>query len=144
MDKNSDQDKDFQLWAKPLLDAAVSQLMDRQVLDDSKIEARVVWGIKDSVFIAQIREYGKQESFRWLISGNDFPMDELSGTLAEKPKDAARHFSLKWQLGAEQVRKMDDQTKNRLASGQDTKAMSDRLSLQAEMLYELVENSSIW
>lgn len=144
MDNKSDQDNDFHLWAKPLLDTAVNQLMDSQVLGDSKIEARVVWGLKDRVFIAQIREYGKQESFRWLISGNDFPVDEVSGNMAEKPKDAARHFSLKWQLGAEQVRKMDDEARNKLALGQDTNAMSERLSLQAEMLYDLVEDSSIW
>jgi hypothetical protein len=144
MDKTSDQDNDFQLWAKPLLDAAVSQLMDSQVLGDSKIEARVVWGITRRVFIAQIREYDKEESFRWLISGSDFPLDEVSGNVAEQPKDAARHFSLKWQLGAEQVLKMDDETRNRLAPGKDTKAMSERLRLQAEMLYELAEDNSIW
>ena len=144
MDKDSDQDTDFQLWAKPLLDAAVNQLMNNQVLQNSNIEARVVWRITESIFIAQIREYSQQESFRWLIGGNDYPVDEVSGSVAEQPKDVARHFALKWQLGAEQIRKMDDEARNRLASGQDTNAMSDRLSLQAEMLYELAENTSIW
>jgi hypothetical protein len=144
MDKDSDQDNDFKLWVKPLLDAAVSQLMNNNVLGDAKIEARAVWGITEQVFIAQVREYGEQVSFHWLISGGDFPVDEVSGNVAELPRDAARHFSLKWQLGAEQVRNMDDETRNRLSPGQDTQAMSERLRLQAEILYELVEDNSIW
>ena len=43
------------------------------------------------------------DSAYWLIAGGGGPTDILNSELANQPRDAARHFSLKWQLGAQQL-----------------------------------------
>ena len=88
---------DFDQWSKEQLDVAVNELINSNVFEKVRIKARVVWGIKDQVILAQVRETSVDLGFRWLIAGNSVPTDHIESSLAELPRDAARHFSLKWQ-----------------------------------------------
>jgi hypothetical protein len=53
----------------------------------------------------------------------------VGSAVATPPRDAARHFSLKWQLDA--ARNIEP-------------ALAETLIAKAEALYELVEDESLW
>ncbi|MBT6951735.1 MAG: hypothetical protein HN989_16785, partial [Gammaproteobacteria bacterium] len=65
----------FDQWSKEQLDVAVNELINTNVFEKARIEARVVWGIKDQVILAQVRETSVGQGFRWLITGNSVPTD---------------------------------------------------------------------
>ena len=134
---------DFDQWSKEQLDVAVNELINSNVFEKVRIEARVVWGIKDQVILAQVRETSVDLGFRWLIAGNSVPTDHIESSLAELPRDAARHFSLKWQLGAENVRNLPHDARKAMLH-LDLGEMSKQLIRQAEALQELVSDESLW
>ena len=134
---------DFDQWSKEQLDLAVNELINTNVFEKARIEARVVWGIKDQVILAQVRETSVGLGFRWLITGSLVPTDHIESSVAELPRDAARHFSLKWQLGAENVRNLPYDARKAMRH-LDLGEMSKQLIRQAEALHELVSDESLW
>ncbi|MDC1307656.1 DUF4826 family protein [Pseudomonadales bacterium] len=134
----------FQQWSKRKLDQAVEELIQYKVFDTPAIQARVVWGITDNVLLAQVQEGGHGRDFRWLITGEDYPTDHVPASVAKQPRLAARHFSLKWQLGAERVQDLPPGARANIDPKFDLKEMSEALSDQAMRLYDLVENDALW
>ena len=130
-------------WSKEQLDGAVNELIDGNVFEKARIEARIVWGITNQLILAQVREASAAQTFRWLIAGNIVPTDHIESSLAELPRDAARHFCLKWQLGAENVRNLSDDAREAMRH-LDLAEMSAQLIRQAEALHELVADDSLW
>jgi hypothetical protein len=99
--------------------------MDRGVVDSLIVEAKPAWILPFQLLIGKVRSRGDSGSFEWFICG-DAPTDHLHSSLAETPREAARHFSLKWQLEASRT-------------GSD-----DLLSEKAEALYEIVDREEFW
>ena len=85
---------------------SVYELIKSYIFRKARIEARIVWLIKGQVMLAKVREASGSKPFRWLITGSIVPTDHIDSSVAELPRDAARHFCLKWQLGAENVRNL--------------------------------------
>jgi hypothetical protein len=115
-------------WARAEFDKAVRNLIAGNLVDIDVIEARPVWALENRVVIGQIREANESTVFRWIICG-DLPTDHIGSELAATPRDAARHFSLKWQLDA---------------ARQTDPSVAEPLADKAELLYELAENGDIW
>jgi hypothetical protein len=80
-----------------------------------------------------IREQDQRKGFDWFISG-DFPTARVSSSVAPTPRDAARHFALKWQLEAKRV----EDTLNT-----ESESVTN-LVQRAQSLYELVEQDALW
>ena len=141
MSDNSQSDVDQS--SKEQLDAAVNELINSNVFEKARIEARIVWLIKGKVMLAQVREASGSKAFRWLITGNIVPTDHIDSSLAELPRDAVRHFCLKWQLGAENVRNLPQKARKSMRH-LDLDDMGQQLINQAETLHDLVSDDSFW
>jgi hypothetical protein len=121
-------DETFSEWSRETFDAGVREIIELGVLGGAVVEARPSWALPDSIVIGQIRETNVPTGFTWLICG-DLPTDHVGSAVATTPRDAARHFSLKWQLDA--ARNIEP-------------ALAETLIAKAEALYELVEDESLW
>jgi len=115
-------------WLRETLDAAVEVSTTLGVIEDALFEARPVWSLPQKVMIGQIRAANERTSFTWVICG-DYPTDHIGSAAATTARDAARHFSLKWQLDA--ARHTDP-------------SFAAKLTDWAEELYEIVEDDSLW
>jgi len=79
----------------------------------------------------------------WLISG-DVPTDHIPDGNAETARDAIRHFSLRWQLQAENIT-VELQKKPALTAADNTqKEFAELLISRAGSLYELHEKEEYW
>lgn len=133
--------QDALAWAKTATDDAVQWFMDSGVVDAAVLEAKPAWAVPPAVFIAMLREQGVSDRFFWLIGGRDFPYDYLASSVAASVRDAARHFSLKWQLEAARRKKT--------APGEQPESDPEqtaglKLAEQAESLYRLVSDDALW
>jgi hypothetical protein len=115
-----------QAWAKEHVDRAVADLMKSGEVSGSMIEGRPAWAMPDRFVIGQVRDKHNLGGFIWIIAG-DFKTDRIGSSVAATPRDAARHFALKWQLDAEK------------ADGKD-----EELVKRAEDLYAMTEHNGAW
>jgi hypothetical protein len=128
-DSFDDRDADKRLaaveWGKNQLHDAIGYLTKEQIIDTAMVEGRIAWMLPFQFFIAEIRESVSDKPALWVIGG-DKMTDFLDIRLAATPRDAARHFSLKWQMMAAQP------------DGNEVAAE------YAELLYSLVEADDAW
>jgi hypothetical protein len=73
-------------------------------------------------------------SYFWVICG-DLPSDHNVITIASNAREAVRHFSLKWQMQAENLLNTADKEQETFAK---------LLIRKAENLYEVYEQESFW
>jgi hypothetical protein len=123
---SSGDDANLQAWIKDRLQQAVVELGERGVVDSLLVEAKPEWVLPNTLLIGRIRERGRKTGFDWFICG-DAPLTHAEHTVASTPREAARHFSLQWQLKA--ARESNS---------------GDELAQRAEALYELVEDDRFW
>lgn len=120
-----EQSEKLTAWVREQLHHAVNELMERGAVDSLVVEAKPAWTLPYQLLIGKIRESKQSSTFEWFICG-DAPLDHVHSSLAVTPRDAARHFSLKWQLEA--ARQGGDHS----------------LAEKAEALYELVDMDALW
>ena len=113
-------------WAKENLDRAVHDLMNDGKLAGITVEARPAWAMNGKYVIGQVRDNSSPGEFIWVIAG-EFQTDSIGSSVAATARDAARHFSLKWQMDAEKSPEAGD-------------AMVQR----AEELYAIAEIDDAW
>ena len=130
-------------WIKETLDKAVEEIMQRGIFDSVLVEARPVWTLPYQVVIGQVRPEKEKAMFVWVISGV-VPVDCIDASVASTPRDAARHFALKWQLDAARYRDPSVQKTLGPAQEQSWDQLGESLAERAETLYEMVENESLW
>lgn len=130
-------------WARRQLDRAVNDLQQSGAFASSLIEVKPVWTFPRSLVIGKIREQGEADRYYWVIVG-DHPADYLSSLAATTPREAARHFAMRWQLDA--ARRRDPKFRQELDADSLRKldAMCQSLEHRAQSLYELVEKDSLW
>lgn len=112
-------------WAKEQVDRAVADLMQSGEVHGSMIEGRVSWAMPGRFVIGQVRDKDNLGGFIWVIAG-DFKTDRVGSSVAATPREAARHFALKWQLDA------------------DKAEADDGLVQCAEELYAVTEHDAAW
>lgn len=113
-------------WAKETLDRAVHDLMDAGKLAGLTIEARPAWAMHGKYVIGQVRDNASAGAFTWVIAG-EFQTDSAGSNVAATAREAARHFSLKWQLDAER-----------------SPDAGDAIVQRAEELYAIAELDDAW
>lgn len=119
-------DEEMKAWVRDTLDRTVKELTTRGLFESVVVEAKPAWVFPGQILIGKIRGQGNELGFYWFIGGN-LPTDCIASSVASTPRDAARHFSLKWQLEASKA-------------GAD----GEELARQAEGLYELADEQSLW
>lgn len=113
--------------ARSQLGQALSDLKSMGAIEDEIMEARPAWIMPFEFVIGQTRGSALDVEFLWVIGGK-LPIDCVHSNIAQTARDAARHFSLKWQLDAERL------------GG----AEAARLVSLAEYLYSIVDNDDYW
>ena len=143
MDEEAASTNDAVAWAKNCLDEAVRTAAATGIFEGITIESKVAWSLPNKIMIGRIRDSGPSHREFWIIAG-DVPTDCIDGDTCATPRDAARHFSLKWQLGADQVRDPDARAKRGLKQDMDWENAGDELESVASALYALVEEDEAW
>lgn len=113
-------------WIKQTLDKAIQELIDGKAVESLLLEAKPAWVFPFRILIGKVRESGQPGHFLWFICGEG-PMDYIPGSCATSPKEAAKHFALKWQSDASHDESYD-------------KELSDR----AGALYRLADDERLW
>jgi len=130
-------------WTKKHLDTAVRKFIKQGKIDSLLVEAKPAWVLPFQILIGKIRAQGASKEFNWFICG-EVPTDYLESSVASTPRDAAKHFAMKWQLAAARHQQKIEQ--NPVALTQESK-LEDAAALlvwQAEALYAVVEDDRVW
>jgi Domain of unknown function (DUF4826) len=130
-------------WAKEALGRAVDEILEIGLFDEPLIEAKPVWMYPQSFVIGKVRAQGEDREFLWVICG-EAPLDYFKSTLADTPRDAARHFAMKWQLDA--ARRRDPALNGDLDADArvDLEAECERIASRAESLFKLIAIDALW
>ena len=115
-------------WLQDQLKNATKLISERGLIDDPLIDVKPSWTLPFSLVIGKVRAHNDPVAFKWFICG-EVPLDCIDGAVADTPRDAIRHFSVKWQLDAEKAGSPEH---------------SKRLIHLAESLYPLTEDERLW
>jgi len=121
-------DKKTKEWLRSLIDLAVRGANEMNLYDEAVVEARADWALPSRLLVGKIRPQMDLRAFHWFICG-EVPLDYLPGNVAASPREALRHFALKWQLDAE--RSSDE-------------ANAKKLIENAEAIYALADDERAW
>lgn len=113
--------------ARSQLGEALSELRAAGAIEETIMEARPAWFLPFRIVVGQSRTSPGDANFIWVIGGK-VPIDCLPSNVAATARDAARHFSLKWQLDSERL--VGEEAAN--------------LIKIAEYLYSIVDNDDYW
>lgn len=131
-------------WYKPLLDKVVREMIETKAVTGTAVEAIPVWMVPNEILIAKVWGISHKSQFIWTITVDGVITDHIKGSLAATPKEVARHFSLKWQMDADQLM---DLAKNRAPvdnTDMHMEAYSKQLIQYAESLYDLANHDDVW
>ena len=142
---NDAMDKEaLKAWYTKLLYTVVREMIKIGAVSGTAAEARPVWISPYKVLIAKVWEASQKSNFIWTISGDRVITDHIAGSVAATPKEAALHFSLKWQLDAD---RLADLAKNKAPvenKEAHMEAYTEKLIQYAELLYELASRDEVW
>jgi len=144
-ESNDAMDKEaLKAWYTKLLYAVVREMIKIGAVSGTAAEARPVWISPYKVLIAKVWEASQKSHFIWTISGEAVITDHIAGNVATTPREAAKHFSLKWQMDADQLLAL---AKNR-SPAENTEAnmegYTDKLIQYAEYLYDMAGRDDVW
>lgn len=139
---NPEQDK-LKIWIKSELDTAVQKLIKHGTVDSIIVEAKPAWVLPFQILIGKVRAQGHSGEFDWFICG-EVPLDFLESTVASTPRDAARHFAMKWQLGAVRYQQLVAEESPGDAAKTSQQEAVDQLVEKAEALYAVVDDTRLW
>jgi len=130
-------------WTKIQLDGAVRKLTRPGAIDSMIVEAKPAWVLPYQILIGKFRAHGQAKDFEWFICG-EVPTDTLESTVAPTPREAARHFAMKWQLQAARHQDLTAQESRGAVPETDGKDPGEQLAFKAESLYSLVDDERLW
>ena len=120
-----------QAWVREQYQKATKYLAEKGLVTESVSDT-------DSRYLVPIMAVWKinllDKTSVWVISG-DLPTDHISLNGGLSARDAVRHFSLKWQLQAENLLRLDDKEQHQFAQ---------LLIGRADGLYKIYEKAELW
>lgn len=142
--KKATDNEALKAWFKPVLDDLVKEMIARKAIAGAAVEASPAWAVPNQILIAKVWGMGQKTRFVWTISGKGVITDYIAGSMAATPKDAARHFALKWQMDADRLLALG--TNNAPVENSDLHmgSYAKKLIEDAEALYDLTERDEIW
>lgn len=79
----------------------------------------------------------------WAISG-DVPIDYMSSSEGEDPRDALRHFANEWEDVASYMRRGESHPTLEMGNPRDWPEMAELLEQRAQALREFSDDAEIW
>ncbi len=131
-------------WYKKTLDGVVGEMLRTGAVSGVAVDAAPIWHVPYQILIAKVWDAQKKSSFIWTIAGEAAVTDHISGSLAASAQEAARHFSLKWQMDANRLREVARTSPDAQTNDAHMQAYTTKLIEQAEALYELACRDDIW
>lgn len=142
--KNQQELEAYAEWAKTELKGMADHARNSDLFQEEAV-GHAIWTLPHRLFIGKVWPQTDRNRAFWIISGVDIPTDHIESSLAETAREAARHFSLKWQLQAGRLGDLRDQEETGSADNDiEWEKVSGKLQAQAEALYGLVEQEEIW
>ena len=142
--KLTPEQEEFRAWFKAELDKVVDRMIKEKAVDGVAIDAAPVWAMPNQILIARVWSSAQKSQFIWTISGPGVITDHITGSMAAGPREAARHFSLKWQVDAEKLMKSAENPSMKDPVRTELKNQADRLVSDAEALFDLTMRDEIW
>ena len=127
-------------WTKKVLDGAVAEVIGSGLFSGPLLQARPAWQLPGALLIAECQV---GDELFWLIAGPGSPTDIIAQRLAGTPREAGRHFALKWQLGAKQLESGEATPLAQV----DQNTLDGKVALLihcADSLHELVSTDHLW
>lgn len=128
-------------WGEAVVNDLAQRLVTRGYFQKhARVEAR--WALPGRILIGVAWQADQPNNKVWVIGGEAVPADVVELKVARDAREAARHFSMRWQLnGARLGTAADGDGK----AGQiDWKAVEEKLARQAEALHQLAEQDEFW
>jgi uncharacterized protein DUF4826 len=145
IESNADTDQEaLESWYKPLLDHTVKEMVRIKAVTGVAVQASAAWMLPYEILIAKVWGINQESDFIWSVSIDKFIADYVAGTVAPTPREAARHFSMKWQMDADRLLGMDEVKAPVAKPDLDLKAYSKQLIQHAETLYDLTNRDDVW
>jgi hypothetical protein len=138
------ENEELKSWYKGVLDNVVKEMIRAEIITGVAVEVAPVWAVPNRLLIAKVWEVSRKSSFVWAIAGGDWITDHINGSLATNPRDAARHFSLKWQMDADRMLEMAKTKTPDENTRANVETVVNKLIHQAESLYELTNREAGW
>lgn len=136
----NDPQQRYTLWAR----AALLRICERLIEDDvvgRDAHADVAWTVPERYLIARVSSDTRPREVFW-ATGGELPVDYLPASVATGPREAARHFCLRWQLEGARMAGLAKGA----AAGQagEWKQAGGSLAEKAELLNEYVRGDQFW
>lgn len=136
----NDPQQRYTLWAR----AALLRICERLIEDDvvgRDAHAEVAWTIPERYLIARISSDARPREVFW-ATGGDLPVDYVSAGVAASPREAARHFCLRWQLEGARIA---DLSKNAgPGATSEWQQVGGSLAEKAELLNDCLRRDEFW
>ena len=142
--ERTSENDELKAWYKPSLDKVVQEMIKLGVVSGAAVEAAPIWAAPSQWLIAKVWGAGQANKFIWTISGDDVVSDYIPGSMADNPRDVAKHFALKWQMNADQIMHLADNRPMTLDAQSKMKSRAEKLIRHAESLYDLTTQEDIW
>lgn len=136
--------KALESWYKPLLDNVVKEMIRLKAITGVAVQASPVWMVPHEILIAKVWAVNQESDFVWTISVDKLIADYVAGSLATTPREVARHFSLKWQMDADRLLKLNEKKLAIENTDPKMRDYSKRLIQYAESLYEMTNRDDAW
>ncbi|CAN5214386.1 hypothetical protein BH24PSE2_BH24PSE2_02570 [soil metagenome] len=136
----------FTTWAQGEINA-MGQHAHTSGLVATEARGQMMWAVPQKAFIGKVWPEQDRRASYWVISGEGLPTDHIAADLATTPRDAARHFALKWQLESTHLSSLSGQaraSRDDDAADVDWTEIGKTLERQAELLYDYVQRDDLW
>ncbi len=132
----------FRKWSQKHYAEAMNYCQRKQLQIDHfiKADSRVLPPVL-AVWKVELAERPKRRL--WVIGG-DVMMDHVDAAAATSARDVLRHFSLAWQLRADQLEQSLAQAASGFRDDVKQREVIDTLIVKAEALYDLYTNDQLW
>jgi hypothetical protein len=144
--QNQEELQAYAEWAKEQINGMADHIRSSDLFHD-EIMGHAVWTLPHQLFIGKAWSKSDKTKSYWIISGEQVPTDHIGFSVAATAREAAKHFTMKWQMQSVRLERLGD------GAGEGTGEPSDDvdwlkvasgLQAQAEALYGLVENEEAW
>jgi len=144
-DSNAETEREaIKSWYTKALHAMTREMIKIKAVAGPAVEARPVWISPYKILIARVWEASQKSNFIWTISGEGVITDHIAGNMAATPREVVRHFSLKWQMDADQLLVLAKNKASVKESQQHMEAYTTKLIQYAESLYDLANLDDVW
>ncbi|MEJ2257222.1 MAG: DUF4826 family protein [Woeseiaceae bacterium] len=136
--------EEVKAWYTKLLDNVVKEMISLKAVSGAAVQAAPVWIAPYEMLMAKVWGVGNEHDFIWTLSIDKLIADYIAGSLASSPREAAKHFSLKWQLDADRMSSIGQGHSMGDKADKALEDYSSKLIRYAETLYDLTTRDEVW